>query len=102
MLAGCATPAGLPGGPGFAHTAAGQPMRPDEARARLAPGASSKPEVAAALGRAVVVAFDSGQEIWVYRWPGPDGTPDQATELVLLFPPQGPLAKMRLRLGATR
>lgn len=98
-LAACAAPPGRPGGSGFAHTAAGQALGPAQAQARLTPGASSKQEVADALGPAATVRFDSGHEIWVYRWPGRDDSPDRVTELVLLFPPQGPLARMRLRPG---
>lgn len=98
-LAACAAPPGQPGGPGFARSARGQALEPAQAQARLTPGASSKQEVAAALGPAATVRFDSGHEIWVYRWPGRDDSPHSATELVLLFPPQGPLARMRLRAG---
>lgn len=101
-LAGCVSHGG-PGGccpPGTAQSAAGQALAPQAAMARLQLGASTKQDVASALGPARVARFDSGHEVWVYRWPGRDGTPEQASELVLLFPPTGPLAKFRLKPGA--
>jgi hypothetical protein len=88
-----------PYGPGFARSPSGQALAPAEAQAALRPGGTTKQKVAAALGPALVARFDSGHEVWVYRWPGRDGTPQQATELVLLFPPEGPLAKLRLKAG---
>lgn len=66
---------------------------------RVALGQSRKAEVAAALGPAIVISFDSGYEVWVYRWPGADRTPRAATELVLLFDPAGVLTKARVRPG---
>ena len=48
---------------------------------------------------AIVIPFDSGYEVWVYRWPGADRTPRAATELVLLFEPSGLVKKQRVRPG---
>ncbi|MET0519922.1 MAG: hypothetical protein ABW005_13955 [Burkholderiaceae bacterium] len=101
-LAACAGGAGLdapPGSPGAAHTPAGDALTPQAAIGRIVIGRSSKAEVATELGTAIVIAFDSGYEVWVYRWAGAGRTRRSATELVLLFDPAGTLAKLRLRAG---
>lgn len=102
-VAGCAGTDSLdlrPEGPGSVSTPAGQALTPQAAMALVAPGSSSKADVRAALGtRAIVIPFDSGYEVWVYRWPGPDKTSRSATELVLLFEPSGLASKVRLRPG---
>lgn len=74
---------------------------PAAARAAVHPGQSTKADVTAALGPATVVAFDSGWEVWVYRWPGAGPLARDATELVLLFDPAGVARKARLRAGST-
>ncbi|MBT9503344.1 MAG: hypothetical protein IV092_19030 [Burkholderiaceae bacterium] len=85
-----------PGGP----APAGEALTPLAALELIAIGRSGRAEVAAALGsKAIVIPFDSGYEVWVYRWPGPDKTSRAATELVLLFEPSGLLKKLRLRPG---
>ncbi len=67
----------------------------------LAAGKSTKGEVAASLGRTTAVAFDSGYEVWVYLIkPSTEGD-SETTELVLLFDPQGVLAKSRLRSSSS-
>jgi hypothetical protein len=65
---------------------------------------STQADVAAALGNATVVHFDSGFEVWVYRYrseaPGLAAgkkTPGNF-EFVLLFDPAGKLAKKRIRV----
>lgn len=98
-LAGCAMPGLRPDGAGSARTPAGQSLAPQAALSRVVPGASSKATVAAALGPAIVIPFDSGYEVWVYRWPGADRTARAATELVVLFAPSGLASKVRLRPG---
>lgn len=62
-------------------------------------GKSTKADVMAALGEATVIPFDSGFEVWVYRWPGASGTLRAATELVVLFEPSGVVKKTRIRPG---
>lgn len=64
-------------------------------------GKSTKVDVLSALGNAVVIPFDSGYEVWLYRWTGSDRASRAATELVLLFPPSGVVAKVRLRPAYT-
>jgi hypothetical protein len=83
--------------------AAPQPDRPMFRDARMAPqaagdaleiGRSTKADVAARLGEADRLAFDSGYEIWVYRdRPVRAGQP----ELVVLFAPDGLVKKVRVR-----
>lgn len=102
LMAGCAGTAGV-GAPapdrGSARTGAGAAVAPQAALATITTGRSTRAEVAAALGAAIVIRFDSGYEVWVYRWPGADTTPRAATELVVLFDAAGVAAKARLRPG---
>lgn len=76
-------------------------------------GKSTKVDVLAALGNTPVISFDSGFEVWVYRYAG--DTPAKAgaverneragsgnatlglSEFVLLFAPSGIVAKIRIR-----
>ncbi|CAN5730306.1 hypothetical protein BH11PSE7_BH11PSE7_04870 [soil metagenome] len=60
------------------------------------PGQTTKAEVAAALGTANAVRFDSGYEIWVYREKPAEPNADSA-ELVILFTPAGIVQKSRSR-----
>jgi len=55
----------------------------------IAVGKSTKADVRAALGEAVVVDFDTGYAVWVYR-------ERPSKELVLLFDPSGTLKKTRI------
>jgi hypothetical protein len=72
-----------------------------QAQSLVRPGASTKAEVTSALGPANVIRFDSGWEVWVYRWLGADRTARSATELVVLFDPSGTVRKTRVRAGAS-
>lgn len=96
MLAGCALVQPQPKpeaplGPGEVRSA-------HAAQDALAVGKSTKPDVRAALGEAVVVDFASGYEVWVYRErPAEKEKPAPRAELVLLFAPSGVLAKARVR-----
>ena len=60
-------------------------------------GKSTKADVRAALGEAVVVDFETGYEVWVYREGLPEKAKPPVRELVLLFEPSGMLAKTRIR-----
>jgi hypothetical protein len=100
LLAGCALlqpppkPAQAPLGPGEILSAR-------TAENALAIGASTKADVRAALGEAVVVDFPTGYEVWVYRERQQESRPEKSTppgaELVLLFAPSGILTKTRVR-----
>jgi hypothetical protein len=98
VLGGCAM-YGAPleeNSPGVEHA---NVLTPAQAQARVNPGTSTKADVAAALGPANVVAFDSGWEVWVYRWLGTDHSARAATEVVVLFDPSGTARKVRMRPG---
>ena len=88
-----------PEGPGSARTPTGESPTPQSAMNRVVLGKSSKADVVAALGTAIEISFDSGFEVWIYRWRGADETTRAATELVLLFDPSGLATKARLRPG---
>jgi hypothetical protein len=62
-------------------------------------GKSTKADVRAALGEPVMIPFDSGYEVWVYRQKEKpqDTAPRPSTELVLLFGPSGIVNKTRIR-----
>ena len=96
VLAGCA------GGGAISDNAPGV-MRaggaPPQAASQSITAGKSKADVAASLGKASVVHFESGYEVWVYRWPGADRTSRTATELVVLFEPSGTVKKTRIRPG---
>jgi hypothetical protein len=74
-------------------------LSPAAAQALVHAG-NSKREVVAALGPGNGVAFESGWEVWVYRWPGADRSARSATELVILFDRTGAVRKTRLRPGS--
>jgi hypothetical protein len=88
-----------PQGPGSVRTPTGQSLAPKDAMDVIAIGKSTKADIAVALGKAIVIPFDSGYEVWVYRWPGSDKTTRAATELVVLFDPSGLATKARVRPG---
>ena len=69
------------------------------AQSSIVIGKSTKADVTAALGQATRIPFDSGMEVWVYRWPGAQKTQRGATELVILFEPTGVVKKTRVRPG---
>ena len=69
------------------------------AQASVVIGKSTKADVMAALGQATAIPFDSGFEVWVYRWRGAQKTNRAATELVILFEPSGVVKKTRVRPG---
>ncbi len=115
LTAGCAA-GGTPGRTEGTATAVTGAITARDAGA-VAVGTSTKADVAAALGKATVVSFDSGFEVWVYRVKRPtDGQTknglaglftakqtDRATvpagEFVVLFAPSGVVSKTRLRPG---
>ncbi|RQP22407.1 hypothetical protein [Piscinibacter terrae] len=100
LCVACASPPdAATDGAGTARTPAGQALTPQAAMDMIAIGRSRKADVSSALGTAVVVPFDSGYEVWVYRWAGADRTPRAATELVVLFAPSGVATKARIRPG---
>lgn len=102
LCAACAGPGMFdppPEGPGSVRTPTGQSLAPQAAMEMIAIGKSTKAEVSSTLGKAIAIPFDSGYEVWVYRWAGPERTTRAATELVVLFSPSGVATKVRLRPG---
>jgi hypothetical protein len=99
VLSGCAMEGGSTleqGAPGIERASGPTPAA---AQAAVHVG-STKAQVVAALGGGNGVAFESGWEVWVYRWLGADNTARSATEFVILFGPDGTVRKTRLRPGA--
>ncbi|ROZ69427.1 hypothetical protein [Ramlibacter sp. WS9] len=95
LLAGCAGDGAITEStPGVVRTAGVSPQAASQSVAGKNQG-----DVAATLGKATVVHFDSGYEVWVYRWPGADRTSRTATELVVLFDASGVVRKTRIRPG---
>ena len=98
LLAGCAAPAGQLFG-----TADAVPLFHDkalsvqDARDSIAAGRSTKAQTLAALGKATVVKFDSGYEVWAYRGTVADSKSTAKTEFIVLFGPDGVLKKTRIR-----
>jgi hypothetical protein len=91
---GCTGPSGPPTGAAPAKAAA---ISPQAAQALLVAGKSTKADVEAALGRADAVRFDSGWDVWAFRWRGKQRTTRGDTELVILFGPDGVVRKTRIR-----
>lgn len=100
-LAGCAMYGGGPLDEQSPGVVPAQRASPELAAQRVRPG-ESRAEVQAALGAANVIAFDSGWQVWVYRWLAADRTPESATELDILFDPSGTVRKLRVRPGTRR
>ena len=94
-LTGCAGSVGLFGAeaaPPFRDAA----MTMESAQGAIVAGQSTRADVAAALGAATVVKFDSGWEVWVYRQKVQQPTVANP-ELVILFTPDGVVKKTRIR-----
>ena len=78
----------------------------------IAVGKSTKADVIATLGKSMFVPFDSGFEVWAYRFKDPSQEtpparskdppkpPPRETELVVLFAPSGIATKTRMGLAA--
>jgi len=100
LLAGCAL-LQPPPKPADAPLGLGEVLSAPTAENALTLGTSTKADVRAALGEAVVVDFASGYEVWVYRERRQEKSAAPSAELVLLFEPSGILTKARVR-QATR
>jgi hypothetical protein len=93
FIASCAAPAPKPDAP----LRAGEVRSAHGAKDSMTVGKSTKADVRAALGEALVIDFDSGYEVWVYKERLAEKATPPATELVLLFAPSGILTKTRIR-----
>jgi hypothetical protein len=112
-LAGCATPLRAP--PSAVVTTPGATIVPIErAKTAVDIGRSTKSDIRTALGEALVIHFDNGYEVWVYRiapavrsarestqrFAGSrarESPQDTVGELVILFAPSGVVTKSRIR-----
>jgi hypothetical protein len=70
-------------------------IAPDRGQDAVAIGKSTKADVRAALGETLVISFETGYEIWVYRLANAP-----TAEFVILFAPSGIVAKTRRVLPA--
>ncbi|MBC7435293.1 MAG: hypothetical protein H7332_04400 [Bdellovibrionales bacterium] len=95
MLTACAGAGGF-GGSRKINALSDPTMTLQRATELAVPGRATKADIAAALGPAGVVRFDSGYEIWVYRERPAQPNADSA-ELVILFTPAGVVQKARVR-----
>ncbi len=98
-LAGCAGPAGFLGADNKASAFRDPGMSMQNARDAIVVGQSTKEGVSAALGRATVVKFDSGFEVWLYRANSSSEAAAKA-EFVILFAPSGVVKKTRIRAAS--
>ena len=96
LLGGCAFLQAPPPKPA-APLGPGEIVSAHAAEDALAVGSTTKSDVRAALGEAVVVDFPSGYEVWVYRQRPTEKPAAPGAELVLLFDPSGTLTKTRVR-----
>jgi hypothetical protein len=96
-IAGCAFYQPSPPKPETAALLPGEILSAQAAKGTISIGKSTKSDVTAALGQAIVINFDSGYEVWVYREKLQDKAPPLRTEFVLLFAPSGIVTKSRIR-----
>ena len=75
----------------------GEILSAQSAKDSVSIGKSTKADVRAALGEPVMIPFDSGYEVWVYRQQLKEKEKPPRSELVLLFDRAGILSKARLR-----
>ncbi|MGE5522461.1 MAG: hypothetical protein ACM3SS_02010 [Rhodospirillaceae bacterium] len=108
-IAGCATSSSTAPG-AVAPSLPSKLIEPSRIESAVSIGKSTKRDVAAALGETLVIRFDTGYEVWVYRLAGDTpartssgqhpvrrGSDRSATEFVLLFAPSGLVVKTRIR-----
>ena len=99
FVASCASPPSAPyGSKESPHPFIIPSLSMQDAQRNLQPGQTTKAEVAAMLGGATVVTFNSGYEVWVYRAKAA-GSNGRTNEFVVLFTQNGVVRKVRLRSG---
>lgn len=100
LLAGCAVTGKLEeNGPGIVRAPTRDAFAAAQAARERVHAGDTREQVAAALGPSNIVQFESGWQVWVYRWPGADDSTRAATELDILFEPGGTVRKARVRRG---
>ena len=95
-LAGCAGPAGFFSAKDTAPPFRDSNLSMQSAGEAIVPGKTNRAEVIAALGKATVVKFNSGFEVWVYRGKANTSAAGRS-EFVILFAPSGIVKKTRIR-----
>ncbi len=99
-LAGCAATGKLvENGPGIVRLPPQAAFAAAQAASERVHVGDTRDQVAAALGPSNILQFDSGWQVWIYRWPGADDSTRAATELDILFEPRGTVRKFRVRRG---
>ncbi len=115
-IAGCAMPS--PTRPSaVAPSLRTKVVSADRARHAVATGKSTKADVVAALGETLVISFDTGFEVWIYRLANDasgkeiplapriartsseQAAPGTTAEFVILFAPSGLAVKTRIRVA---
>jgi len=98
LLAACVATGKLEeNGPGIQRATPQAAFAAAEAARGKVHAGDTRQQVAAALGPSNILQFESGWQVWVYRWPGADESTRSATELVILFEPGGTVRKTRVR-----
>jgi hypothetical protein len=93
-IAGCASgPSTTPSA--FVTSPRAKVIPTERVKAAVSIGKSTKADVIASLGETLVISFDTGYEVWVYRL-----AEDRRGEYVVLFDPSGLLTKTRIRTGS--
>lgn len=112
-IAGCASPPAVPASAVVARPRTNI-VAADEVKDAVAIDKSTRADVVAALGETLVIRFDTGYEVWVYRLAkdaraqgatarraapaaSDKAKPDTGAEFVILFAPSGLVAKTRIR-----
>ncbi|HMA07931.1 MAG TPA: hypothetical protein VKP68_08715 [Ramlibacter sp.] len=96
-IAGCAGTGGLSSRQDDGASLLPEGLAAQAAGDAVVVGKSSKADVAAALGKATQIKFDSGYEVWVYRGREAARGSGARTEFVVLFAPSGIVKKTRIR-----
>jgi hypothetical protein len=113
FLAGCASPPPAEAPSAVVTSPRMKLLAADRVNA-VTVGKSTRADVLAALGETLVISFDNGYEVWVYRFAsdapvkgaltqrlvrrGPEKlAAEQSAEFVILFSPSGVVAKTRIR-----
>jgi outer membrane protein assembly factor BamE (lipoprotein component of BamABCDE complex) len=99
-FAGCAGPLGGSSAPDAIEELRPANLSAQQAYDAIAIGRSTRADVQSALGPAIVIPFDSGYQVWVYRWKQAANATPAHTELVILFAPSGVVKKVRIRPSA--
>jgi outer membrane protein assembly factor BamE (lipoprotein component of BamABCDE complex) len=103
LLGACGTVGRLEeNGPGIRHAQSQSAVAAAQSALERVHAGDTREQVAAALGPSNILAFETGWQVWIYRWPGADSSTQSATELIVLFEPGGTVRKVRVRRPPSR